>query len=282
MRAALKAIQAAAGSSGGPVYTDVGSSFADIKRFSLYTDGGSGNFTDTTFSMSGVSGYDGTIDIFVVGTTSNAGYFYDFASTDAQTGFGEQVFWKYTALGDETSFRISQKNINSTTLTSGASGLSGAHAVIEIVGGANNGKKAYFGSGAGNNSSWGHGGAANNVSGESNAVFSRQAYGASRNNGIAYYSDNTSYSPSLNVEYGNANASSYTYTTNVYNPSGATTQINMRYKSYWTSSYQMQLSQESSASYYYSTGTRASNASGGRPNGANYYGGILFVFRNDH
>ena len=74
MRAALKAIQAAAGGGGGPVYTDAGSSFADIKRFSLYTDGGSGNFTDTTFSMSGVSGYNGTIDIFVVGTISNAGY----------------------------------------------------------------------------------------------------------------------------------------------------------------------------------------------------------------
>ena len=45
MRAALKAIQAAGGG-GGPVYTDAGSSFADIKRFSLYTDGGSGNFND--------------------------------------------------------------------------------------------------------------------------------------------------------------------------------------------------------------------------------------------
>lgn len=281
MRAALKAIQAAAGG-GGPVYTDVGSSFADIKRFSLYTDGGSSNFTDTTFSMSGVSGYNGTIDIFVVGTISNAGYYWDAASTDTQTGFGEQVFWKYTALGDETSFRISQKNMNSTTLTSGASGLSGAHAVIEIVGGANNGKKAYFGSGAGNNSSYGHGGAANNVSGESDSVFSRQAYGASRNYATAYYSDNTSYGPSANAEYGDATAASYTYTTNVYNASGATTQIDMRYKSYWSSQYQMRLYQESAATYVYSHGHTAISATGSRVSSTTNYGGVLFVFRNDH
>jgi hypothetical protein len=281
MRAALKAIQAAAGSSGGPVYTDVGSSFADVKRFSLYTDGGSGNFTDTTFSMSGVSEYNGTIDIFVVGTISNAGYYWDAASTDTQTGFGENVFWKYTALGDETSFRISQKNMNSTTLTSGASGLSGAHAVIEVVGGANNGKKAYFGSGAGNNSSYGHGGAANNVSGESDSVFSRQAYGASRNYATAYYSDSTSYGPSPNAEYGDATSTSYTYSTNVYS-TPETTQINVRYKSYWASSYQIQLNIGATATYYYSNGSRASSASGGRPNNANNYGGVIFVFRNDH
>lgn len=266
-----------ASGAGGPVYTSAGSGVADIRRFSLYSDGGTGNFTNTTFSMSGVSEYDGTIDIFVVGTVGNAGYYWDAASTNTQTGYGENVFWKYTALGDETSFRISQKNMNSTTFSSGSSGLNGAHAIIEVVGGANNGKKAYFGSGAGNNSAYGHGGAANNVSGESDSVFSRQAYGATRNSATATYSDGTAYGPSSNAEYGDF-SSQQTYQ---YSTSAGTSTIYMRYKQLQTSSYQMYLA-NSGGNHNYSVGARANQASGSRPNSPQHYGGVLFVFRNDH
>ena len=140
-------------------------------------------------------GYAGPLRIFMIGSCSLTGYYWDAASDLAYNGGGEIAYWTYTCLGTETSFTLTQSNIDADTT---------AALTLTINGGANNGLTLVVGSGRANGNNYGHGGACYSLSATGTLTSAtRVNYGGYRyNNGICYYSDATNYAANPEASYG--------------------------------------------------------------------------------
>lgn len=161
--------------------------------------------TNGTSSISlGVSGYKGTLHIYLCGTSSLTGHSYD--SGPAWNGTGEMAKWTYTCLGTETSFSLTQENLNSTDTSTTIAQLK----FIVNGSGANDGQYLVVGSARGNTTSYGHGGACQNRSAAGTLNATRVAYGANRYYSTQLgYSDDTYYGPDSYASYGEASSAYY-------------------------------------------------------------------------
>lgn len=146
-------------------------------------------------------GYTGTLKIFLCGTSSLTGSFWDYGSDAAYNGTGETALWTYTCLGDETSFTLQQLGFDSYA---SPGDLTQETLKLIINGGVNNGKFVCVGSARANGTGYGHGGACCNQSGYATlTTATRNAYGGERYlSSTCYYSDSTSYSPDSYATYG--------------------------------------------------------------------------------
>jgi hypothetical protein len=205
-------------------------------------------------------GYAGRLDIFIIGTGMNAGYYYN-ASSDITYGApGEGAYWQYQCLGDETGFTLQQINY------AGYVSASDRRLTLSIVGGVRNGLSFVVGSGADNNTGYGNGGCQYNLSNSNTpagATLIRS--GCIRQDYIAYYDDATQYSPAAVASYGQA---SETYTFNT-----SPTSLTM----YFASSLSGML--YNGINYGFGNFHSASYSGGRHPNSR---GACLLVFKNNH
>jgi len=192
----------------GPGYLFAGGYSANVpffKVFRFYNDGGTGNF-DTQWSIDSTAvGYKGTIDVYVLGSMTEAHLNFNNENPGVYPGMGENAKLTYTALGDETSFQVAQYNRYSSGPT--ANWSSGAsYAQFTINGGVNNGDVIRWGSAMDNTSGFGAGGAGGKFADEASASFTLAFQGGYRiNNGGLYYSDNFYYDPGNFPSYGTYN-----------------------------------------------------------------------------
>lgn len=217
-------------------------------------------------------GYTGTLDIFLCGITSRTPNNY----ANENNGYnapGEAAYFSYTCLGDEEDFDLIQANLNS-----GAGGSTGGRLRLVVNGGANNGKYLEVGSGRGNNTGYGHGGACNNLSGGGTLTATRNNYGACRPFGSTlYYSDETNYGPDNFADYGDS------FTTD-FEVAGDSAAIVMPMKTNLSASqYGLQYRPTSGDSYQqYSVITHSIANSASRLSQANDgYGVCILVWKND-
>lgn len=170
------------------------------KRAAPSTGGGLGKLSFTPVSTinssttiaAPIAGYAGPIDIILAGSSSYPGNFWDDDNKGGTSGSGQVVGLSYTALGDETSFKIDQEYANS------ASGMLS----LTVIGGANNGKKISVGS-VMNSNNFGASGAAPDRTGDRTLPGTIFFNGSSRPyNSTIYYTDNTQYVPSPPASYG--------------------------------------------------------------------------------
>jgi hypothetical protein len=228
--------------------------------------------TNTTISITHpAAGYFGTLQIYMCGTTSRNGSYWDAASDLTYNGTGENAFWTYTCIGDETSFTLQQLGLDGY---SSGGDLTNETLKFIINGGVNDGKFLCVGSARGNTSSYGHGGACANQSGYSTlTTATRNAYGGNRySSTTCYYSDATNYGPDQYASYGS--------TTTTYSIGGDASALIMGYSS--VTGYGMRYRPTSGTAYSnYSTISNSGQTSASRLTSPTGFGAVVLVFKND-
>lgn len=204
-----------------PVYAG-GASYGSGKPYfdgvSLYTDvssSGNGSYTKSIAT----SGYNGRLDIYIVGTKTQEHDLYnnENQSTSDCSGTGENAKLTYDCQGDETGFVITQANWLSQNRTTSDTGIY-AYCEFKIAGGVNANKAFKVGSGAGKNASFGIAGCASKVADDSpDTGFTFVGSGGRRNDGNLNYSDATTYPPGDYDDYATGDTTNTTtYANNSY------------------------------------------------------------------